>query len=223
MNNDTSVKPQTGGGIKKGEQEINLVKDMLRDYLYNSDGEYSNYYMKNKEGEAILQSFLDKATEILLEAYHDKYKNDDENKDKNKNEYKKPIALSTIKKYIAEIEAEENDKKNANSARRTTRREIKSLVKNDVTSVDIVECTYKKYTGTDKDKNNLFEPFTDYKVILNFEYLDYMYKEKLCEKLFYNFNDDEITYIENHYGAIVIHCTTFNKCKQLKKLLSPKS
>lgn len=207
---NNSAREKSARGIKKSVEEMELVKNMLRKYLYNSDGEYSEYGEKTQASEEILEKFLDESCKILRSNNPNKYatyKNED------------LMSISTIKDYIKDVKK----KKGEENKLIATKKDIKKLAKDEIRSIDIIRYPYEKHKGLDENKKNKYKEFYWYKVIIRFNQADFIYKEKLCDLLFYQFDEEnKIKFIENHYGAIVINCTSINKCKAIKNLLNSK-
>ncbi len=196
--------------IRKNEYEIRALKTIIKDHMHTQGYEdlYDyNKLNKEKEENKSLKTVFDECVTKLKKMNEKKYEGV-----KNEN----IISYTTLIKYIKDIEAEDFSRQRKVTEKKATAREIKALVKDCVSRISIIQYQEEKYIkSTDK-----FKTYNRYKILIILNDANYVHQEKLCDVLYYKYhNSNKIKYIESHYGALVIHCTSLEASKGLKTLL----
>lgn len=207
--NETKESGRKGGGKKRGSDEIIFVKNTIRKLL--KDEEYKNPLEKDefstkkpKINKANLDDLRVGVDNELHCKYPDKYKKGES-----------AISLSKLEEYVREVDTEDYSNSNVDDTNlKNMKEELEIIIDSKISDLSI--CKSKdSYLGNNKNK-------IIYKLIIKIEpkFAEYSI---IATKLLFDIYENDIYYIENNYGAIVINCYNEKSCKKIFNLLNLKN
>lgn len=196
---------RTGGGIKKSQQEKDVIKNRLYDYCVED-----NYDLDKHANAITVQEYIAKELiEMDAKKNHGTFSKYDKCKINGTSnyDYTKIISISKLKEMLPTA-IDDNKKPDK-------LKYIEAVLKNNIKEIKLVEDELKTFTAI---KSN-FETELDYKVIILYTTPQPPCIDIFYELLYKSFNNS-VNYIEKHCGGATIHCNEKIDCIKIKKFIS---